>query len=218
MGPGKAPGASDPKEIGTMITRIVLALGATLALTAPLGAQGPPDRPRQLRRQMEPAAESMGRGQLRRPVGPRVEQVLRLRREIGLNEEQVSRLEVIRKDVVEERSGRLATLLDRRSQLAAGDITPDDFRNEMERERAELQQRAGAYRDRLNAVLTEPQRQQLRDLQIRQLEGRIRALEGSRGGRFGDRGWTAGPRGRGGRLLSRRMAPAPRLQPPPDAN
>ena len=218
MGPGTAPGSPDAKEIGHMITRIVLALGATLALTTPLGAQGPPDRSRQLRRPMGPAVENMRQRQVLRPMGPRVEQVLRLRKEIGLNEQQVARLEAIRKEVVEERGGRLGALLDRRSRLAAGDISPEDFRNDMERERGELQQRAGAYRDRLNEILTEPQRQQLRDLQMQRLERRIRALEGNQRGRFGGRGWGFGPRGQVEQRLGRGMAPAPRLRTPPDDN
>jgi chromosome segregation ATPase len=131
-----------------------------------------------------------------------VEAILRARGTLALTEDQISRLDAIRREVVAERSAAQAEMAELRSQLSAGQIRQSQLMAAQEERADAAQGRAEDVRARVDAVLTEDQRAQVEQLRTRGQRGGARRPGMARGGRggFGPGGGVgpAGPRGRRG--------------------
>ncbi|MGE3616789.1 MAG: Spy/CpxP family protein refolding chaperone [Gemmatimonadales bacterium] len=134
----------------------------------------------------------------RRPGGP--EELLRMREQLGLTDQQVEQLRAARASGVSARRERMGTLMELQSRRRAGEITQDKFRAEVQRMRRDRPTRPDRSR-----ILTEDQQGKLRQLRTAE-RGRMRAMQ-RRGARFAPRGGFdqgrvgPGPRGfDGGRV------------------
>ena len=135
-----------------------------------------------------------------------VENALRSRETLGLTEEQTAQLETLRTSCIERQHSRLGEVMELRSRVQAGQITPEEFR-EARRSRQETAQVAqDQTRTRLDAILTEEQMGQLALMQQRaaRMAGRGFRSQGRGHQGFGGRGRQAfrgrsyrGFRGRG---------------------
>jgi len=137
-----------------------------------------------------------------RPVAAQgVEAIMRARETLALTEDQISRLDAIRRDVIAERSAAQAEMAELRSQLSAGQIRQSQLMAAQEERADAAQGRAEEVRARVDAVLTEEQRAQVEQMRTRgqRVGGRRPGVaRGGRGG-FGPGGvGPAGPRGRRG--------------------
>jgi len=122
-----------------------------------------------------------------------VEQVMRERERLELTEDQLTRLDELRRESVEQRTAGMTQLQELRSQLAAGQIRRSEMMAFMEDRRDERQTLAEQRREQIEAVLTEAQLETLQDLRRRNR----RAEMGVRpGGRPGMDGPGFAPRGR----------------------
>jgi chromosome segregation ATPase len=132
-----------------------------------------------------------------------VEAIMRARETLALTEDQISRLDAIRREVVAERSAAQAEMAELRSQLSAGQIRQSQLMAAQEERADAAQGRAEDVRARVDAVLTEEQRAQVEQMRTRAQRGGGRrpavARGGGRGG-FGPGGGVGpvGPRGRRG--------------------
>jgi Spy/CpxP family protein refolding chaperone len=99
----------------------------------------------------------------RRPPAPAAtpEGILALRARLGLTPGQIERLTALRQEAVSERQARLGRMLELRSRLGAGDLTRDEFLAQARSERESLRSRRTDRQERIGAVLTAPQREQL---------------------------------------------------------
>ena len=174
-----------------MRVSIAATLGLMVALAAPAVAQQPPagERPSAPRRQM-----AVRQPQMQRQAGPAPEMLLRLREELGLTEAQVARLETLRQEAVATRRERLGEALELRSQVQAGRLTREQLQERM-RARVAARADAPAPGERVRAVLTDPQRVRLAELQVERLQRQVR-MQGMRGrqGAMGGRGMMPGMR------------------------
>lgn len=154
----------------------LVAAGSVLALTLPLAAQTPAERP--------PVRRLGGS-----PIG--IEEALRLRQELELSSEQVSRLETLRRERVEAQGARTRELLDLRSRLRAGDITGDEFQRQMQTGREALRARAAERANPVAEILTDAQRQKAgelrRDMMRREVRWGMRQRGWQGRGGFGPR-------------------------------
>jgi hypothetical protein len=129
-----------------------------------------------------------------------VEAIMRARETLALTEDQISRLDAIRREVVAQRSAEQAEIAELRSQLSAGQIRQSELMAAQEERADAAQGRAEDVRTRVDAVLTEEQRAQVEQLRVRgQRVGARRPgfAPGGRGGPGGGFG-PVGPRGRRG--------------------
>ncbi len=116
------------------------------------------------------------------------ESALRLKEGLELSDQQVSQLEALRVSCVERQQAHQAEAMEMRSQLAAGQITAEDYFAAMEARRETAQTARDATRTRLEGILTEDQ-----ITELTQSQARI-----ARAGHMGFRGrGQAGFRGRG---------------------
>jgi hypothetical protein len=121
-------------------------------------------------------------------AGQGVEAIMRARETLALTEDQISRLDAIRREIVAERSREQAEMAELRSQLAAGQIRQSQVMAAQEERQAAAEGRLEERRARIDAVLTEEQRASVELLRTR--------ADRVRGNRPGP---GAGPRiGRGG--------------------
>jgi Spy/CpxP family protein refolding chaperone len=127
-----------------------------------------------------------------------VEAIMRARETLALTEDQISRLDAIRKEIVAQRSTERAEMEELRSQLSAGQIRQSQLMAAQEARADAAQGRAEAIRTRIDAVLTEEQRASLESMRAR--TERVGARRGfAPGGRVGiGRGFGPGGAGRGG--------------------
>ena len=88
-----------------------------------------------------------------------VERVMRLRDELKLTEAQIGQLEEIRRQQVQ----RSQELMDLRSRLAAGQIDEEVARAQIEERSALLREKAEQLRSRVDSILTQEQRDLLRE-------------------------------------------------------
>jgi hypothetical protein len=88
-----------------------------------------------------------------------VERVMRLRNELRLNEAQIGQLEEIRRQQLQ----RSQELLDLRSRLAAGQIDEEVARSQIEERNTALRKNAEELRSRVDGILTQEQRDLLRE-------------------------------------------------------
>jgi hypothetical protein len=141
-----------------------------------------------------------------------VEHALRLRDTLQLTDDQVAQLQSLRQEAVAERQAASSHLIEARSRLRAGEVTREEFQEEVAARREEARSSAEAREERFSGILSEDQGEQL-------ATARRRAFRtGGRGGRpggrgHGYRGWgPAGPErgygpGRGWRGSERWMGP-----------
>jgi hypothetical protein len=99
----------------------------------------------------------------RRP-GMAAETALRLRERLQLTEDQVTRLRAAREEAVAARRAEINEMLELRSRLRAGELTRQEFRNRVRSRAESLRVRLGARGDQVARILTETQREQLREL------------------------------------------------------
>jgi hypothetical protein len=145
----------------------------------------------------QPEAEAPRR--MRAPAG--VEALMRMREELALTEEQIASLDVIRREAVERRTATRAEMAEMRSQLDAGQIRRSELMAFMEERQDAMTGVAEQQRERVDAILTDEQRQT-----VQEMRGRAEAFErGRASARPGGRaGLTPGRGLRGGRGGMRR--------------
>lgn len=192
-----------------------MALAAVVALTVPsegLAQRGP-------RGDRGPGFAERGQG---------VEMIMRLRSELELTDEQVERFDAIRQEAVERRTAHQAQMEELRSQVRAGEMTQQEMREIAQARREGAEEVRQQEQERIDAVLTETQRQELETLRAQRrgfAMGRASAMRGARGqagrgegcamGRAPHAGFRqggpAGPGGPGGAMGPR----GPGAGPPP---
>jgi len=162
--------------------RVRIAGLAILSLVGavPVAAQQPPATARRPAPAPAPAQER-ARAQIEQRLAQRPgmspEALLRMREELGLTEQQVTRLEALRREGLAARRDQMAEMMELRSQLQAGQITREQVRERVQA-RAEARRSAAEQRpvDRAREVLTDQQRLRLAERQVdqmrRQMQGR----------------------------------------------
>jgi hypothetical protein len=114
-----------------------------------------------------------------------VEAIMRARETLALTDDQISRLDAIRREVVAQRSAEQAEMAELRSQLSAGQIRQSQLMAAQEGRADAAQGRAEDVRARVDAVLTEEQRAQVDQLRTRAQRVGARRPGVARGGRGG---------------------------------
>ncbi len=145
-------------------------------------------------------------------VGPAPETVLRLREQLGLSADQVTRLETIRRQNLEARRARMAERMDIRSRVQAGSLTREEARLMVAERMGAAAGSATEVRDRVNGVLTEAQRERVTNLRRgAMMMQRGQAMRGRGHGALGQRRpGVVGPRGDRMRPDRSRMRPGTR--------
>ncbi len=130
-----------------------------------------------------------------------VERVMQAREELALTDDQVARLDAIRREFVQERTAEMAEMAELQSQLEAGQIRRSEVIAAQEDRAAAAEGRIEERRARVDAVLTDEQRAQVEQMRTRadRVRGSRQGLApGGRGG-FGPGGFgPGGPRGQRG--------------------
>lgn len=199
------------RTIGAVAVSLMLVSGPVLAQARPL-----PRRP------MPDSVTARDRA----PIGPgaSAEDILGRRARLGLTQDQITRLNTLRRETVQARQGEMAAALELRSQLRAGEITRDRFLADLTKRREAARQQVSARAERVGAVLTDAQREQLGSMRrqevMQRMGDRMRhrenggmrgpgAMGGMRGGmRAGGRGFR-GPDGPAGTPRGRMGRPGP---------
>ncbi len=131
-----------------------------------------------------------------------VERIMQAREELALTDDQIARLDAIRREFVQERTAEMAEMAELRSQLEAGQIQRSDVMAAQEDRVAAAEGRAEERRARVDAVLTEEQRAQVEQIRTRadRVRGRGQGMapNGPRGFGRGAGGPGFAPGGRGG--------------------
>lgn len=153
----------------------VLALAALLVPADALAQRGP-------RGERGPAFHGDG-------DGPGLEMIMRMRERLELTEDQIAQLDAIRQETVARRTAHRAEMDELRSQVRAGQLEREALREAMEARRETAEAMRDATRERVDAILTEAQREELDTLRR---EGRA-FMRGRAGVRRGGRGFD-GPR------------------------
>ena len=130
---------------GSLVLAMLFATGVT-GVTAQQGQRG----------------AQMGGTQGRQEGG--VESIMRLRESLELTEDQVSQLDAIRREKVQQRTAEMAQTTEVQSQYAAGLIQRSDVMAAMEDRQEAARGREGQQRERLQSILTEEQRASLNQL------------------------------------------------------
>ncbi len=162
--------------------------------------------------QAAPRAERPARPDRPERVGPAPETVLRLREQLGLSPDQVTRLETIRRQNLEARRARMAERMDIRSRVQAGSLTREEARLMVAERMGAAAGSATEVRDRVNGVLTEAQRERVTNLRRgAMMMQRGQAMRGRGHGALGQRRpGVVGPRGDRMRPDRSRMRPGTR--------
>lgn len=162
--------------------RITTVAALTLAATGALAAQ-------ELEGQRRGGAGIGARsGSARGAGGSAVEQVMRRADALELTQQQQDQLEALRVEVLEERTAHSATLMTLASEVRAGIREPASMREELATLREAGAETRGNLRERLGAILTEDQQEELRQL--------ARRAAWRRGGVDRDRRWPRTPQRR----------------------
>ena len=138
-----------------------------------------------------------------------IERIMSARETLALTEDQISRLDAIRREMVAERSAEQAEIAELRSQLAAGQIRQSQLMAAQEARVDAAQGRQEERQARIDAVLTEEQRGAVELMRNTRAAGgrgpRAQGVAPGRGrgqmgpaGRGGARPGGFGPRGRRG--------------------
>ena len=126
------------------------------------------------------------------PSGP--EQIMRMRDRLQLTDEQINQLDDIRRENVQRRTTAMAEMAELRSQATAGQISRSDVMSQLNARREEDRAMAKPA-ELVMSILTDQQREILRDVKMRSLKARSGKARGMRG-----RGGPAGFRDpKGGR-------------------
>ena len=126
------------------------------------------------------------------PSGP--EQIMRMRDRLQLTDEQINQLDDIRRENVQRRTTAMAEMAELRSQATAGQISRSDVMSQLNARREEDRAMAKPA-ELVMSILTDQQREILRDVKMRSLKARSGKARGMRG-----RGGPAGYRDpKGGR-------------------
>jgi hypothetical protein len=123
-----------------------------------------------------------------------VEVILRNREELELTEQQVQQLDAIRREMVQERTEEMAEMSELRSQLASGLVRESQLMAAREERQEGAQARLEQRRERIDAALTEAQRDEVSTLRRQAARGRM-AAAGARGPGQGGRPGLAPGRG-----------------------
>lgn len=99
--------------------------------------------------------------------GQGVEAIMRARERLELTDQQVQQLDAIRRDAVSQRTAEQAQIAELRSQLAAGQIRRSDLMAAMEDQQDAREGRAEQRQARIDAVLTETQRESVQQMRRR---------------------------------------------------
>ena len=158
-------------------------------LAVPLQGQAGPGGQRGMRGQ----GPMMGGFQ---PMGMRAaDRLIRLREELNLADEQVESLKSTEEADREAHDGARLQIRGMRDQLRDGEITQGQFLDLMTAQRNAMMQQQNAYREQIDAILTDEQKDQLQSL--RGGGAPDRGMRRGRGPGRG-RGFRRGPGGRGG--------------------
>lgn len=120
-----------------------------------------------------------------------VEAALRMREELKLSASQVNQLEALRKEIVTQRQNAARDMIDLRSRIEAGHLEREAARKEMESRRDAMRETMKQRREQFEKILTDDQRDQLREDMRR--HGRRMEMRGERGPRGFDRGFRGPP-------------------------
>ena len=141
------------------------------------------------------------------PSGP--EQIIQMRERLQLTDEQINQLDDIRRENVQRRTTAMAEMAELRSQATAGLINRSDVMSRL-KARGEEGQAVVKPAELVMSILTDQQRDILREAKMRSLRARsgkargmsgrggpagFRGSKGGRSGRPGMRGGRGGPRG-----------------------
>ena len=203
------------EHIMNKITLGILALGLLLGAGAlelnaqqNRGMRGPPNL-RQGNAQQFRGPGVFGKpGFNRTPLsGP--EQIIQMRERLQLTDEQINQLDDIRRENVQRRTTAMAEMAELRSQATAGLINRSDVMSRL-KARGEEGQAVVKPAELVMSILTDQQRDILREAKMRSLRARsgkargmsgrggpagFRGSKGGRSGRPGMRGGRGGPRG-----------------------
>ena len=195
--------------LGILALALLLGAGA-LELNAQQnrGMRGPPNL-RQGNAQQFRGPGVFGKpGFNRTPLsGP--EQIIQMRERLQLTDEQINQLDDIRRENVQRRTSAMAEMAELRSQATAGLINRSDVMSRL-KARGEEGQAVVKPAELVMSILTDQQRDILREAKMRSLRARsgkargmsgrggpagFRGPKGGRSGRPGMRGGRGGPRG-----------------------
>jgi len=138
-----------------------------------------------------------------------VEAIMRMRERLELTDAQISELDGLRSQGVTRRNAQMATMAELRSRMAAGEIQRSEIIATMEAQREGADGIREQHRARIDAILTEGQRESLQQMQrVGRAFQAGRAAGAARGGPAG-RGMRA-QRGSGGGQGIRARGPAGR--------
>ena len=130
-----------------------------MAAAQPVFSQQPDRAPRSPRPPMEGRA-----GEMRRPAGG-VEGVLRMREQLKLSDAQVNQLEALRKEIVAQRQNEARDMIDLQSRAEAGILEREEARKQLDARRDAIRESMKQRKEKLEKILTEEQRTELRHLQ-----------------------------------------------------
>ena len=137
------------------------------------------------------------------------EQIIQMRERLQLTDEQINQLDDIRRENVQRRTTAMAEMAELRSQAMAGLINRSDMMSRL-KARGEEGQAVVKPAELVMSILTDQQRDILREAKMRSLRARsgkargmsgrggpagFRGSKGGRSGRPGMRGGRGGPRG-----------------------
>ena len=131
-----------------------------------------------------------------------VERIMQAREELALTDDQIARLDAIRRGIVQERTAEMVEMAELRSQLAAGQIRRSAVIAAQEDRAAAAEGRGEERTARVDTVLTEVQRTQVEQMRTRadRVRGRRQGIAQNGPGGFGRGAGRPGfaPGGRGG--------------------
>lgn len=114
-----------------------------------------------------------------------VERILRMKDELKLTAAQVSQLEAIRKEQVTKRQQEATARIELESRIAAGLATREETREQLAARRDKILDEAEATQDRIEKILTEEQRDRLREQRLQRARALVRSQGFGRGGMMG---------------------------------
>lgn len=115
------------------------------------------------------------RGMMNQQARPGVERLMRMQEQLELSQSQIDELDVIRQLVVQHQTSRQAEVAELRSQVMSGQLDRDAMRESAEARRSASEAFSDDIRTRIEAILTDAQREELGDMM-----GRVRAFQNGR--------------------------------------
>ena len=121
------------------------------------------------------------RGMMNQQARPGVERLMQMQERLELSQSQIDELDVIRQLVVQHQTSRQAEVAELRSQVMSGQLDRDAMRESAETRRNASEAFSDDVRTRIEAILTDAQKEELGDMM-----GRARAFRNGRA-----RAWAA---------------------------